>query len=121
GGFSLDHGAPTILLVDTTRRAEAIAAINQHGVVGQMLGSNVRVRKARWDFTQLYDWYRFLTPRIATPGVVSEGIDEAENRLLYGVVTIPDVQELERRLRSLDAPCFLVAIQVGPRPRLATQ
>src|SRR5262249_13020707 len=50
GGFSLDHGAPTILLVDTTRRAEAIAAINQHGVVGQMLGSNVRVRKARWDF-----------------------------------------------------------------------
>jgi len=119
GGFLLDRGVPTIYLVDTARRSEAIAEINRHGLDGRTLGSKVSVRKGRWDFAQLYDWYRFLTPRLATPGIVSTDIDEGANRLLYGVATTQDVQELDRRLTSLDVPCFLVAIQVVPYPSLA--
>ncbi len=118
GGFALEDGVLTLYLVDPSRRAAAIAAINEHGVDGRTLSADVRVRRVRWDFAQLYDWYQFLTPRIAGRGVVSAGIDVTGNRLVYGVTTEADVRQLESRLATLNVPCLLVAMREGERIRL---
>lgn len=122
GGFALEDGVPTIYLVDTAQRFEAINALRQQGGIdGRMLGADVRVRRARWDFSQLYDWSRYLTPLLANTGIQSVSIDVKGNRLVYGMATIGDLAGIEHRLASLSAPCFLVAVredgarQLGPR------
>jgi hypothetical protein len=121
GGFALGDGVPTIYLVDPAQRFEAINGLRQQGGIdGRMLSDAVRVRRARWDFSQLYDWSRYLTPLLANTGIQSVSIDAKGNRLVYGIATIGDVAGIERRLASLNAPCFLVAVrqdgtrQLGP-------
>lgn len=114
GGLFLDHGVPTIYLTDPSRRAEAVAALNQRGVDGQTLGPDVRVRRARWNYAQLYDWYRYLNQRIGNVSISGTDIDQAHNRLLYGVTSVSGKRALEARLAALAVPCHLVAVEIGP-------
>jgi hypothetical protein len=111
-GYALEDGVPTIHLVDPSRRLEAVRAINQlGGVDGRMLGDDVHVRRARWSFAQLYDWSQLLTAKLDGAGIQSVGIDVTGNRIIYGVASADKGSEFENRLRSLDVPCFLVAVR----------
>lgn len=115
GGIVSEGGVPVIYLVDTARHTEAVAALVAGGVL--LKAGEPRVRRARWDFAQLYDWYRYLTLHFEFPGgnVVAWGIDEGQNRLYFGVLDEPARRRFERALARLHLPCFLVAVEVtGP-------
>ena len=124
GGFFLDFKdhAPTILLTDPSRRGEAIPVLAARGIDGMGIGPDVRVRRGRWDYAQLFEWYRYLDPRIAIPGVdfVSLGIDEVGNRIEYGVASKGGRKRLEQRLKALGVPCYLVAIRIEQYPVAAS-
>jgi hypothetical protein len=121
GGFFIDNGVPTIYLVDTTQRAHALAALNRPGLDGMVLGADVQVRRGRWDYAQLDDWYRYLNQRLALSELVSSDIEEGANRIMYTVTGDGAIARLEARLAALHVPCFLVAVEsVAGYPRLAT-
>jgi hypothetical protein len=114
GGIFLDSGVATYYLRDTMQRAAAEAVLNQYRVDGRVWGPPMHVRRARWSFSELYDWDRYLRPRLATASFSSADIDEAHNRLLYGVTTATAKREFERQLAHLGVPCHLVAIEIHP-------
>ena len=123
GGFFLDSsGHPTVYLVHPEQRQDALADLYALGI-GKPLYDvrTAQVRQGRWDFAQLYDWYRYINSAWsayvlsrALPldgGVYSTDIDEARNRLAYGVDTTAK-GDLAAFLSSLDPPCDLVTVFV---------
>jgi len=120
GGFAgkMLEGGLVVFLVDTTQRDPALAALAARGGLEGRDPKRVRVRKVRWTFAQLYDWYRYLNLHVwRDSSVVTSGIDAAENRITYGVIDESGRQRLERLLARLrpPLPCFLVAIELaGP-------
>jgi len=113
-GGVLNESGPVIYLVDTTRRADAIAALVARGVLPVAKGEKARVRQGRWDFAQLYDWYRYLAVHLPSERV-SSAIDEGQNRIWYGMVDEQQRVRFERALAPLRLPCFLVTLEVtGP-------
>ena len=107
-----------VFLVDTTQRDAALRALETptHPDRFPLNVVGARVRPARWSFAELYDWYGLLLSVVAREGIVTTGIDEKHNRILFGVENAAGRQRLERQLARLDLPCFLVGIRVdGPR------
>src|SRR2546430_3157892 len=88
GGFAgkILEGGLVVFLVDTTQRDAALAALAARGGLEGMDPKRVRVRKVRWNFAQLYDWYRYLGLHVwSDSGLVTSDIDEAHNSITYGV------------------------------------
>lgn len=113
GGFFLEDGVPTIYLTNPALKESAIAVLATEGFP---LSSSAHVKLGRWDFAQLYDWYRYLAPHTsAVDGLSFSDIQEARNRIEYGVVDEAARVRLEQTLAALDLPCFLVAIEIRPR------
>lgn len=121
GGFAgilyLD-GKPTIML---TRPDEAVAtkqALVSDFTFRHFDIANAQVRKARWDFAQLVDWYRYLVEHTSvwnTPGMSMGDKDEGTNRIYFGIETEAGRQELKKKLLALKVPCDL--IQIGLQSR----
>ena len=87
----------------------AVAALS-----AQMPGfdfASADVWKGRWDFAQLYDWYRYIRVAIGSPeGIVFSDIDEYENRLTYGVLA--EAMDSVRAVFDAAAlPCELVRFE----------
>jgi len=123
GGFAgtMLEGGLVVFLVDTTQRDAALAALGARGGLAGRDPKRVRVRKVRWNFAQLYDWYGYLNRHLDfdRDNVAMSDIDEAENRITYGVMGEGARRALEHRLAALrpPPPCFLVAVEVvGPAP-----
>ncbi|HEX2076358.1 MAG TPA: hypothetical protein VHG08_01580 [Longimicrobium sp.] len=120
GGLLYVEGRLTLYLVDPGQREAAVSALERllagtgHArVVPELRGA--AVRRGRWDFAQLYDWYRYLHQTVwQVGGMTSSDIDEGANRITYGVANQDARQRLERHLRSLGIPCYLVAIEIRP-------
>ena len=75
------------------------------------------VWQGRWDFGQLYDWYRYINDvAVGWPdGLVSRDIDEYQNRLRYGVRDDQALNSLTELFKSAGLPCELALIEVtGP-------
>lgn len=127
GGLFLQNGTPVIYLVQPERRDEAVAALHALGVGGPTIDvRQAQVLQGRWDFAQLYDWYRWINGTMPyPPGLVYTDIDEVTNRLGYGVLA-SGRDSLVALLATLDLPCDLVTIEVTSAPvpqvpgRLAT-
>src|SRR5947208_10080755 len=125
GGFAgkMLAGGLVVFLVDTTQRDAALAALAARNGLEGRDPKRVRVRKVRWDFAQLLDWYHYLGLHVwSDSGVVESDIDEEHNRITYGVMGESGRRRVERRLARLrpPPPCFLVAIEVvGPPPEKA--
>jgi hypothetical protein len=115
GGFAgiILEGGPVVFLVDTTKRDAAVAAlIARHALPGRH-PERARVRKARWDFAQLHEWYEYLNGHLTgDSGFAMSDIDEGHNRLTYGVADSAARQRFEARLASLPVPCGLVVVEV---------
>jgi hypothetical protein len=103
-------------LVDPTKEGEAKAALFALGVGLPRDIRQARVIKGRWDFAQLFDWYRYIQPHIDfSNGISFTDIDEARNRLVYGMVSAASKTSLEASFQSLSLPCELVIIEAtGP-------
>ena len=111
GGFFYESGRPTIYLVDPTQRDAAYAALQAEGIPAM----SAHVKTGHWDFAQMYDWYRYLSPHIwSIEGVHQSDIQESANRLEYTVLDQATRDEVDRVLTELMIPCFLVATRVGP-------
>jgi hypothetical protein len=109
-------GRPILMLVDPSRAAEAKAALGPHLWGFDVAGADVRA--VRWDFAQLYDWYRHLNTGLwQEPGVTMSDIDEAENRIVYGVADEAVRDRVVRRLASMSLPCDLVLVRIVPPAR----
>jgi hypothetical protein len=115
GGLWVQDNVLTFYLVDTTEHAAAASALSSSGLTaGEWNWSVTNVLPGRWDFAQLYDWYRYLDQHVWTvPGMALSDIDEAKNRIHYGVADAQSRAALEALLKKLDVPCYLVAIQEG--------
>lgn len=114
GGFAgliLENNVPVVFLTDTMQKAGALAAISaQHVYSGSLSGA--RVRAARWDFLRLAEWFRYLQLTVYfDPGLRSADIDEAKNRITYGVRDSTARKSVEAILSKLDLPCYLVGIE----------
>jgi hypothetical protein len=107
GGIFLINGRGTMYLVHPEQLKDAIAALTA-------LGFDVRISnvvRARWDFAQLYDWYRYINVQAwQVAGFHDSGIDEMQNRLFYGVDSSA-VSRFKDLLQSLDLPCDLVTVE----------
>lgn len=76
------------------------------------------VLPARWDFAELYDWSRYLEPKLQRDfGVQEWDMQEATNRIEIGIAEKQPEQvgRIAQRLRELDVPCHLIRYRlVGP-------
>ena len=104
-GHYIDRGRIVVRLVDPAQRAAALAAL---GPLLKMDLSRAEVRPARWDFSQLYEWYRYLNDRLE--GVRSGEIDKVRNRISYYALWETDRPKVEQQLAALRVPCGLVYV-----------
>lgn len=119
GGFAgilYVDSKPVLMLTDPSQAPAAKAALA--GEIPSFDIPGAEVRKARWDFAQLVDWYNYLGirgPVWQTPGMTSGDKDEAINRIRYGVLDSASRARLASSLAGMDLPCDLIAIEItGP-------
>ena len=90
---------PVIFLVDTTQRQQAFAGLQGRLSVPGGLAV-AKVRAARWNFAELADWYRYLQVQPFGAQISFCDIDEAKNRITFGVPTRPRVRRSSSRSPS---------------------
>jgi hypothetical protein len=115
GGFAgliLENNLPVVFLTDTTKKADALAALTaKHVYTSGLTGATVRA--ARWNFQQLAEWFRYFQISVEfMPGMSFADIDEAKNRITYGVVDTAARKAIEQRLSTMDVPCYLVGLEI---------
>jgi hypothetical protein len=125
GGFAgvfydaQDRGQPVLLLTDPARASEAKAALASG--VPHFPVAAAEVRGARWDFAQLYDWYRYLREQgiwNAGTGLTATDIDERANRLYLGTADQAARDRMVDQLGALGLPCDLVLVGISPPVQL---
>jgi hypothetical protein len=117
GAIRFETRRAIVLLVDTAQREAALRALSTTTTHPDQLPLNVvgaRTHPARWSFAELYDWYGLLRTPAFRAGAVTSGIDEKENRIVFGVADARGRERLEQQLARFELPCFLVGIR-GPR------
>ncbi|HYO74299.1 MAG TPA: hypothetical protein VEU33_50320, partial [Archangium sp.] len=118
GGFAgvlYDNGQPVLMLTRPQEAQEAKAALASRFPPGFFDVAKAEVRRARWDFAQLADWDAYLgTQGLWRPenGVRSGGMDEAENRIVYGVLDAASRARVADELDALGVPCDLVLVEI---------
>ena len=117
GYFVRDGGTEVIYLREPEKRSDAIAALNVHHIMGTMIGPDAIAERGRWDYVQLYEWYRYLTSRVHERGITSTDLDEMRNRIHIGVEDETSRGRLEAQFAALGVPCFLVEIEIEQRAR----
>lgn len=118
GGLFYHENRLTLYLVDPSKRQEAIAALEQElagtetsHLVPELRGA--RILRGRWDFAQLYDWYRYLNQQVwSESGITFGDIDEVKNRIEYGARDEAARARLIARLDGLNLPCGLVVVVI---------
>jgi hypothetical protein len=116
GGFAgvfYSDGKPVLLLTRPDQATAAKSALAADPTLKGFDIAHAEVRKARWDFAQLVDWYDYLlgdTSLWSTPGNISADKNERTNRISFGIETEAGRQELKRKLLAVNVPCDLVQI-----------
>ena len=71
------------------------------------------MRAARWNFQQLAEWFRYFQINVEfSPGMTSADIDEAKNRITFGVQDAATRTAVEQKLSKMDVPCYLVGLVI---------
>jgi hypothetical protein len=111
GGLFVDGGVPILFLADTTKLSSAIVSMQGLGIGAGLDLTHAQARRARWDFAQMGDWFAYLLPRVReVAGTTWADINEAKNRLEFGVSSLTVRQAVEAELVGMNLPCFLVAL-----------
>jgi hypothetical protein len=104
-----------LLFVDTTQRIRAFEAL---AAAGSPFSPDTPVKPGRWTYAQIYDWFRYIHTHLRHAAVTMWTLDEANNRILYGVENEAAAREFDRQLAGMNVPCFLVARFVTGPARL---
>jgi len=110
-GWWLDGGTAVLMLVDTTQRDAAVAAIAEdmrHHHIGR-----VRVRKADFDFIQLRRW-KLLVPIFSDSQITAVDADEGRNRVVVSVADSAHLAPTRKRLVALGIPLEALVLEVMP-------
>ena len=126
GGFAGEwigaDGRFTIGLVDLSQRDAALAALHVDPLLPRPVPLDAAVVQERWNFAQLVEWDRYLTPALLhEPDLVGIDRDELANRLVYGVRTAAGRDRVISALRAAGAPCGLIQIKAEQPPVPADQ
>ena len=101
-----------LLFADTTQRVRALEAL---AAAGSPFSPDTPLKEGRWTYAQIYDWFRYIHTHLRHVAVTGWTLDEANNRILYGVEDEAAAREFDRQLAAMNTPCFLVARDVtGP-------
>lgn len=121
GGYFLDEaGAPTAYLTDPAQRPLAEQALAAFLADRGFTAADLRVRQGQYDYLQLDAWYRQARPgAFAVSGIILGDVDEAQNRIRFGVVDATAVAGVQGVLASLGIPG--AAAIVEQRAPIATQ
>jgi hypothetical protein len=110
-GWYVSGDETIVYLVDPASLTATLDALAAEGV--RAPSHPPVARPARWDFAQLHDWYRYLLLKLsAAGGIRSSDIQEARNRLQFGLTDAAAVAQFDARLRELGVPCHLVVRKV---------
>lgn len=123
GGYFIDEGgAPTVYLTDPSRRPEAEQALSGFLASFGWRASDLRVRRADYDYAQLDAWYRSAWPKaLAVPGAVATDLDEGRNRLRFGGVDAAALAGIVRTLADLGVPSAATIVELrGPVRQVAS-
>lgn len=112
GGYFLDEGRPTIYLVELAVKESAILALEEKLPELQIQPAYVAIQQGLWDFSQLYDWSKYIQATVGwSNGVISSDIDETKNRLVYGVDE-DELESIKTIFESAELPCGLVELEI---------
>lgn len=116
-GMYLRPGGAVLLLVDTARRTEAIAAVRGALAERGLSERDVRVQRARYDARQLLEFKRRASGARASHAVgwLAVGIDVLSNRIAVGVPGEEDVEPMRRSLAALGIPDDAAIVEVRDR------
>jgi hypothetical protein len=123
GGFFIDReGAPNIYLTDARERAAAERALAPFLAARRVDASRLRVLPANFEYARLESWFDRASPEaLSIPGAVFADLDEASNRLRFGVAQGAARAEVGRALATLGIPAAAVIVeQTAPIRQLAT-
>jgi hypothetical protein len=110
------HARTVVYLIDTTKLAAAVPALVSAGLLPA--NPTVGVIQGRWTYAQLYDWFRYIQMHIRGVRVSAWTLDDYRNRIYYGVEDEAAAADLGQKLAAMNAPCFLVAVEVIGRVQL---
>jgi hypothetical protein len=113
GGYFLDEsGAPTVYLTDPSHRAEAEAALAGFLADRGFTAADLQVRQGTYEYAQLDAWYRQARPdAFSVAGIILGDVDEANNRIRFGVANADAVAALQGALVALGVPSDAVIVQ----------
>jgi hypothetical protein len=117
GGYFLQGARYQVYLQDTTDRAAKLRSLAAQAQLSALTESNTDLLPGRWNYGQLFRWYRYLQSEVGLgEGTWATDLDEALNRVNMIVIDTDARALLEARLKALDLPCYLVAIEVRTPP-----
>lgn len=123
GGYFLDEtGAPTVYLTDPSRRADAEQALAGFLADRGFTSADLRVRQGAYDYGQLDAWYRLARPgAFRVSGIVLGDVDEARNRIRFGVADAAAAAAVRDVVAQLGIPSAAVLVeQRAPFATVAT-
>jgi len=118
GGFFFDSKhVPVVYLTNTARLASVRAAgLDAFLRRGKKLPGTFRVLPAGYGWGTLTRWYACAWPRVlGLPDGVLTDIDEAHNRLRFGVAVATAIVDVRRIVAQCGIPPQAVAVDVVPR------
>jgi hypothetical protein len=118
GGAFYENDRFILLLTEPARAAEKKAALAATGYRSAVEWNSARVRRARWDVAQLYDWKLFIDHQVGWSDVTSFAYDLRGNRLVYGLASEEARQRFAQQLVDAGIPCDLVLLEVSGPPVL---
>lgn len=115
-GYFLDAGRPTVYLTDPGQRPAAEEALASWLSSRGFTASDLAVREARYDWTQLSAWYeQSWAAALSVEGAVLSDLDEGNNRLRFGGADASAVSAMAAAVAGAGVPSdAYVAEQVSP-------
>jgi hypothetical protein len=109
-GIYISGDTVVLMLVDTTRVAEARRALERSTMGFPQEYRHVVARRARYDFRQLREWKLAATNLMGREGGVTLGIDHRGSRVTVGVIDSAGVEPMRTALlaRGIPSDAFFV-------------
>jgi hypothetical protein len=121
GGVFLDQaGRPTVYLTDLADAQKARGALRQFAEANGSSAGDIQVVKAAFEYKALNGWYERTWPEVmAQAGAVFSDLDEANNRILFGVEHAGLATAVSAVMRAHGVPQGAYAVKVVEPIQLA--
>ncbi|HSL72099.1 MAG TPA: hypothetical protein VK864_17760 [Longimicrobiales bacterium] len=120
GGWFLQDGQPAVYVTDLKQEARARRVLADYAVAHGASAEGILVLQARFGFNELEGWYNRAWPRVMeVAGAVFSDLDEANNRILFGVEHAAAARAVRGIAARLGVPASAVEVRVVEPIQLA--